>query len=58
MGPGSRQCPPLTHFVRATRGVLLRGAGASFVASEMLPVALLALIAAGAALAADRRRID
>jgi hypothetical protein len=38
--------------------VLLRGAGASFVASEMLPVALLALIAAGAALAADRRRID
>ena len=49
---------PLTHFVRATRGVLLKGEPASFVASEMLPVALFALVAAAAALAAYRRRID
>jgi len=49
---------PLTHFVRATRGILLRGEGAAFVASEMLPVALFALVAAVAALAVYRRRID
>jgi len=49
---------PLTHFVRATRGVLLKGEPASFVASEMLPVALFALVAGAAAVAAYRRRID
>ena len=49
---------PLTHFVRATRGVLLKGEPASFVASEMLPVALFALVDGAAALAAYRRRID
>jgi len=49
---------PLTHFVRATRGILLRGEGVAFVASEMLPVALFALVAAVAALAVYRRRID
>jgi len=49
---------PLTHFVRATRGVLLRGEGASFVVSEMWPVALFALVAAAVALAAYRRRVD
>jgi len=52
------QALPLTHFVRATRGVLLKGAPASFVASEMLPVALFALVAGAAALAAYRRRIN
>jgi len=52
------QALPLTHFVRATRGVLLKGAPASFVASEMLPVALFALVAGAAALAAYRRRIE
>jgi len=49
---------PLTHFVRATRGVLLKGAGADLVASEMLPVTLFALAAAAIALPAYRRRID
>src|SRR5262245_52485157 len=49
---------PLTHFVRATRGVLLRGEGASLVVSEMMPVAAFALIAAAAALLAYRRRLD
>jgi ABC-2 type transport system permease protein len=49
---------PLTHFVRATRGVLLKGAGASLVASEMTPVAMFTLVAAALALAAYRQRID
>ena len=49
---------PLTHFVRATRGVVLKGAGASLVVSEMLPIAVFTLIASAAALAAYRRRID
>jgi ABC-2 type transport system permease protein len=49
---------PLTHFVRATRGVLLEGAGARLVAAEMLPVALFALVTAAAALWTYRRRLD
>ena len=49
---------PLTHFVRATRGVLLRGEGGSLVAREMAPVAMFTLVAAALALAAYRRRID
>ena len=49
---------PLTHFVRATRGVLLRGQGASLVVSEMLPVLVFALVATVTALAAYRYRID
>jgi ABC-2 type transport system permease protein len=49
---------PLTHFVRATRGVLLKGDGVSLVLSEMLPVALFALLAAALAIAVYRRRID
>jgi ABC-2 type transport system permease protein len=49
---------PLTHFVRATRGVLLKGEGASLVVSEMMSVALFALVAAVVALAAYRHRID
>ena len=49
---------PLTHFVRATRGVLLRGEGAGFVLSEMVPVAAFAAVATLAALAAYRRRLE
>jgi ABC-2 type transport system permease protein len=49
---------PLTHFVRATRGVLLRGEGVSLVAREMAPVAMFTLVAAALALASYRRRID
>jgi ABC-2 type transport system permease protein len=49
---------PLTHIVRATRGVLLKGDGVSLVLSEMLPVALFALLAAALAVAVYRRRID
>jgi ABC-2 type transport system permease protein len=49
---------PLTHFVRATRGVLLKGDGAALVGHEMWPVALFALAATALALAAYRRRLD
>lgn len=49
---------PLTHFVRATRGVLLKGQGFSLVVSEMLPVVVFALVATAVALAAYRFRID
>jgi ABC-2 type transport system permease protein len=49
---------PLTHFLRATRGVLLRGEGAALVVSEMKPVALFAIVASMCAVAAYRRRID
>jgi ABC-2 type transport system permease protein len=49
---------PLTHFVRATRCVFFRGQCGSFVLSEMMPVAVFALIASGFALLAYRRRID
>src|SRR5262249_49262609 len=46
---------PLTHFVRATRGVLLRGEGTALVVSEMVPIAAFALLAAGTAPRAYRR---
>jgi ABC-2 type transport system permease protein len=49
---------PLTHVVRVTRGGLLRGEGAGFVASERLPVAAFAAVAAAAARAAYRRRLE
>lgn len=49
---------PLTHFVRATRGVLLKGEGAALVVAEMAPVAAFALVATTAALLAYRRRLD
>jgi ABC-2 type transport system permease protein len=48
----------LTHFVRATCGVLLKGEGASLVMSEMLPVLMFALASAALAVVAYRRRID
>lgn len=49
---------PLTHFVRATRGVLLHGDGFAFVAAETAPIALFALLSLLAALACHRYRID
>lgn len=49
---------PLTHFLRATRGVLLRGDGADAVVGELAPVAWFTAAAAVLALAAYRRRID
>jgi ABC-2 type transport system permease protein len=49
---------PLTHFVRATRCVFFRGQCGSLVLSEMMPVAVFALVASAGALLAYRRRID
>lgn len=49
---------PLTHFVRATRDVLLKGDGSSLVAWETWPVGLFTLAATALALLAYRRRID
>jgi len=49
---------PLTHFVRATRGALLRGEGGASIGYEMWPVALFGLAAAALALAAYRHRLD
>jgi ABC-2 type transport system permease protein len=49
---------PLTHFVRATRCVFFRGQCGSVVLSEMMPVAIFALVASAGALLAYRRRID
>jgi ABC-2 type transport system permease protein len=49
---------PLTHFVRAARGVLLRGEGVALVEHEMWPVALFALAAGALGLVSYRRRIE
>lgn len=49
---------PLTHFLRATRDVLIRGEGAPSVIAEMKPVAIFSLVAAALALVAYRRRVD
>jgi ABC-2 type transport system permease protein len=49
---------PLTHFVRAARGVLLKGQGLHLVLREMTPVAFFAVLATGLALFVYRRRLD
>lgn len=49
---------PLTHFVRAARGVLLRGEGARFVADTMWPVLVFTLLAGLLATLCYRRRLD
>ncbi|MDR3512851.1 MAG: ABC transporter permease [Caulobacteraceae bacterium] len=49
---------PLTHYIRATRDVLLRGAPASAIWSEMAPVTAFGAVAAVAAIACYRRRLD
>jgi ABC-2 type transport system permease protein len=49
---------PLTHFVRAARGVLLRGAGGAEVAAELWPIVLFLASASALALVAYRRRLD
>jgi ABC-2 type transport system permease protein len=49
---------PLTHFVRAARGVLLKGYGAAAVFAEMWPVGVFAIATALIALASFRRRLN
>lgn len=48
---------PLTHFVRAARGVLLKGYDTSEVVTQMWPVAVFALVAAIVAIVCYRRRL-
>ncbi len=49
---------PLTHFVRAARGVLLRADAGAAVAAEMWPVAAFTGLAIGLAALAYRRRLE
>jgi ABC-2 type transport system permease protein len=49
---------PLTHFVRASRGVLLKGEGIALVTHEMWPVVLFASCVTVLALFAYRRRLE
>jgi ABC-2 type transport system permease protein len=49
---------PLTHFVRVARGVLLRGDSNFTVVTEMWPVAVFTLVAAGFATYAYRRSLS
>jgi len=49
---------PLTHYIRATRDILIRGAPASALVGEMTPVAIFALLAAAVAILCYRRRLD
>jgi ABC-2 type transport system permease protein len=49
---------PLTHFVRAMRGLLLRGDGFASVAHEMWPVALFTGLAATVAASQYRRHLS
>jgi ABC-2 type transport system permease protein len=48
---------PLTHFLRVTRTLFLKGSGSAGVATEMWPVALFALVASVFAVLAYRRRL-
>ena len=49
---------PLTHFIRAARGVLLRGDGGRVVALEAWPILAFLAVALGVALLAQRRRLS
>ena len=49
---------PLTHYIRATRDILIRGAPATALVPEMAPVAAFAAVAAVVAIACYRRRLD
>lgn len=49
---------PLSHFIRAARGVLLRGDGAASVAGEALPMLVVLVVGAAVALLTQSRRLD
>jgi ABC-2 type transport system permease protein len=49
---------PLTHYLRATRDVLIRGAGPLNVAEHMVPVLVFEIVASAVAILAYRRRLD
>jgi ABC-2 type transport system permease protein len=49
---------PLTHYIRATRDVLLRGEGPAVVWAHMLPVLAFTIAAFCVAIVCYRRRLD
>jgi ABC-2 type transport system permease protein len=49
---------PLTHYVEATRDVLIRGRGAEAVWTEMVPVLAFTVVVSVVAMIAYRRRLD
>jgi ABC-2 type transport system permease protein len=49
---------PLTHFLRAIRAIMLKGATLSDLSRELMALAILALVFAGLALARFRRTLD
>jgi ABC-2 type transport system permease protein len=49
---------PLTHFIRAARGVLLRGERGDYVALEMWPVAVFTVLVGALAMFVYRRRLE
>ena len=49
---------PLTHFVRITRGILLRGATLSEVSAQIWPLLAFLTVAMAASIARFRKRLD
>jgi len=49
---------PLTHFVRLTRGLILRGASLGELRGELWPLALFFAVTVGIAIARFRKRLD
>jgi len=49
---------PLTHFVRAARGVLLKGYGIGEITAEIHAITIFSIVAVVTALCAYRRRLD
>jgi ABC-2 type transport system permease protein len=52
------ECFPLTHYIRATRDILLRGDPPSAVLTHMTPMLVFAILAFAAAIVCYRRRLD
>jgi ABC-2 type transport system permease protein len=52
------ECFPLTHYIRATRDILLRGDPPASVLAHMTPMLVFAVIAFAAAIVCYRRRLD
>jgi ABC-2 type transport system permease protein len=51
------QLLPLTHFLRVSRGLIMRGVDSAFVLREMLPIAAFTIVVGSAALWVSRRSL-
>jgi ABC-2 type transport system permease protein len=49
---------PLTHYIRATRDILLRGEGPASLLPHLVPVVIFTALAGAAAIASYRRHLD